>query len=88
MPVLLRCAKWHHREKWRHHVLHNHRNEPGMMTVNDNVFSENGVNIAAQHLQSNQQIGYVEIDVDAEHSDVALEIRSALEGTLRCRIPY
>jgi D-3-phosphoglycerate dehydrogenase len=46
------------------------------------------VNIAAQHLQSNQQIGYVEIDVDAQHSDVALGILSALEGTLRCRIPY
>lgn len=59
-----------------------------MMTVNDNVFSENGVNIAAQYLQINQQIGYVVIDVDAQHSDVALGILSVLEGTLRCRIPY
>lgn len=59
-----------------------------MMTVNDDVFSENGVNIAAQYLQINQQIGYVVIDVDAQHSDVALGILSVLEGTLRCRIPY
>ena len=59
-----------------------------MMTVNDDVFSENGVNIAAQYLQINQQIGYVVIDVDAEHSGVALEMLSAPEGTLRCRIPY
>ena len=59
-----------------------------MMTANNSVFSENGVNITALYLQSAQQIGYVVIDVDAEHSGVALEMLSAPEGTLRCRIPY
>lgn len=69
-------------------MLHIHQNEPGMMTASNNVFPENGVNIAAQYLQSNQRIGCVVIDVDAGHSDVALEILSSLEGTLWCRIPY
>ena len=71
-----------------HRLLHIHNNVPGMMTAINNVFSENGVNIAAQYLQTNEQVGYVVIDVYAEHSDVALRKLSALEGTLRCRVLF
>ena len=71
-----------------HRLLHIHRNIPGMMTAINNVFSENGVNIAAQFLQTNEHVGYVVIDVDSEHSEMALEKLSALDGTLRCRVLF
>lgn len=71
-----------------HRLLHIHRNIPGMMTAINNVFSENGVNIAAQFLQTNEQVGYVVIDVDSDHSEIALEKLSALDGTLRCRVLF
>jgi D-3-phosphoglycerate dehydrogenase len=71
-----------------HRLLHIHRNIPGVMSAINNVFSDNNVNIAAQYLQTNEQIGYVVIDVDADHSEVALTKLSALEGTLRCRVLF
>jgi D-3-phosphoglycerate dehydrogenase len=71
-----------------HRLLHIHRNVPGMMGAINNVFSDNNVNIAAQYLQTNDQIGYVVIDVDAESSEIALTKLSALEGTLRCRVLF
>jgi D-3-phosphoglycerate dehydrogenase len=71
-----------------HRLLHIHRNVPGMMGAINSIFSDNNVNIAAQYLQTNDQIGYVVIDVDAEHSEVALAKLSKLEGTLRCRVLF
>ena len=47
------------------------------------IFGEIGINIAAQYLQTNAEIGYVVIDLDAEHSQVALE---RLRGSARARL--
>ena len=62
--------------------------DTSMMTAINNVFSEHGVNIAAQYLQTNEHVGYVVIDVNAEHSEIALQKLSALDGTLRCRVLF
>lgn len=71
-----------------HRLLHIHRNVPGMMGAINSIFSQNSVNIAAQYLQTNEQVGYVVIDIDAEQSEVALEKLSSLDGTLRCRVLF
>lgn len=71
-----------------HRLLHIHRNVPGVMGAINSVFSENSVNIAAQYLQTNEEVGYVVIDVDAGHSEVALKKLSSLDGTLRCRVLF
>lgn len=71
-----------------HRLLHVHRNVPGMLTAINSIFSDLGVNIAAQYLQTNEAMGYVVIDIDAEHSEPALQRLRALEGTLRCRVLF
>lgn len=71
-----------------HRLLHIHRNVPGVMGAINNIFSEIGVNIAAQYLQTNEHVGYVVIDIDAEYSELALEKLTALETTLRCRVLF
>lgn len=71
-----------------HRLLHVHRNVPGVLTAINSIFSELGVNIAAQYLQTNEAIGYVVIDIDAEHSEQALQRLRALDGTLRCRVLF
>jgi D-3-phosphoglycerate dehydrogenase len=71
-----------------HRLLHIHRNVPGVMSAINNIFSEIGVNIAAQYLQTNEHVGYVVIDIDADYSEVALEKLTALETTLRCRVLF
>jgi D-3-phosphoglycerate dehydrogenase len=71
-----------------HRLLHIHRNVPGVMGEINRVFSDLNVNIAAQYLQTTDRIGYVVIDIDAEHSDAALQRLSALDATLRCRVLF
>jgi len=71
-----------------HRLLHIHRNIPGIMSQINNVFSEINVNIAAQHLQTNENIGYVVIHVDKEYSQVALDKLREIEGTIKCRVLY
>ncbi len=51
-------------------LLHIHENRPGVLTAINQIFAEQGVNIAAQYLQTNSQMGYVVIDIEAD-DDVA-----------------
>lgn len=71
-----------------HRLLHIHRNVPGVMSAINSVFSDNNINISAQYLQTNETVGYVVIDIDAEYSDLALEKLAAVEGTLRTRVLF
>ena len=67
---------------------HVHRNVPGVMGGINQVFSETGINICAQYLQTHGDIGYVVIDVDSEYSELALSKLRNIEGTLRCRVLF
>jgi len=71
-----------------HRLLHIHRNIPGVLSRINQVFGENNINIAAQYLQTNAQIGYVVIDVEAEHSQAALEKLRQVDGTIRTRVLF
>ncbi|WP_428035778.1 phosphoglycerate dehydrogenase [Amphritea sp.] len=68
-----------------HRLLHVHENIPGVMSSINSVFSENGINISGQYLQTNEKVGYVVIDVNADTSEVALEKLKQVKGTIRCR---
>ena len=68
-----------------HRLLHVHRNMPGVLSKINNIFSENDINIVGQYLQTNDKVGYVVIDVDADSSKIAVEKLSEIEGTIRCR---
>ena len=71
-----------------HRLLHVHHNVPGVMGEINRVFSDNKLNIVAQFLQTNEAIGYVVIDIEAEYSDLALARLSSIEGTIRCRVLF
>ena len=58
------------------------------MSAINNIFSENSLNVSAQYLQTNDSIGYVVIDVDAEYSDLALNKLANIEGTIRARVLF
>ena len=71
-----------------HRLLHIHHNVPGIMGAINRVFSENNLNVSAQYLQTNEAIGYVVIDIDAEYSDMALARLAGIEGTIRSRVLF
>ncbi|MDO8264076.1 MAG: phosphoglycerate dehydrogenase [Gallionella sp.] len=72
----------------QHRLLHIHSNVPGVLANINKVFSDNHINVAAQYLQTRDSIGYVVIDIDAEHSDIALAKLCRVPGTLRCRVLF
>ncbi|MDP1999593.1 MAG: phosphoglycerate dehydrogenase [Rhodoferax sp.] len=72
----------------KHRLLHIHRNVPGVLSSINQVFSDNHINISAQYLQTRDSIGYVVIDIDTAHSDVALAKLATVPGTLRSRILF
>lgn len=67
-------------------LLHIHRNVPGVLARVNERFSAAGVNIAAQYLRTNEEVGYVVIDVDTSASKIALDELTAIDGTIRCRL--
>lgn len=71
-----------------HRLLHIHHNVPGVMSAINRVFSEYDINVSAQFLQTNEAVGYVVIDVDAEYSDVALAKLASIDGTIRSRVLF
>jgi len=71
-----------------HRILHIHENVPGVLSNINRLFSDNNINICGQYLQTNEEIGYVVIDIDKADSDLALEKLREVEGTIRCRILY
>lgn len=72
----------------KHRILHTHKNEPGILRQINSVFSDMNVNISAQYLQTNNDIGYVVIDIDSESSDAAFEKLKSINGTIRARMLY
>jgi D-3-phosphoglycerate dehydrogenase len=75
----------------KHRLLHIHRNQPGVLSRINAVFSEQHINIAGQYLQTNARIGYVVIDVDGDERAETLQLRKWLDevpGTIRTRVLY
>lgn len=72
--------------KDRARLLHIHKNQPGMLTKINEAFAKHNVNIAGQYLQTNQEIGYVVIDIESADRELALNELKAIPGTLRARV--
>lgn len=67
-------------------LLHIHKNQPGILTKINQAFAEHNINIAAQYLQTDDQNGYVVIDIETENSETALRELKLIEGTIKARI--
>lgn len=72
----------------KHRILHIHQNVPGVLSLINSILSDNGINISAQYLQTNETVGYVVIDVDQEFGPLALEKMSTVKGTIKARILF
>ncbi|GGC67629.1 phosphoglycerate dehydrogenase [Chelatococcus reniformis] len=70
--------------------IHVHRNVPGILLKLNEVFSARGLNIAAQYLQTDGEIGYVVIEAEGlrESTQEVLDDIRAIDGTLRARLLY
>ncbi|MBW1831897.1 MAG: phosphoglycerate dehydrogenase [Deltaproteobacteria bacterium] len=70
----------------RRRILHIHKNEPGVMEQINHVFSVNGVNVAAQYLETQGDVGYVVMDIELEDAGPLLDELRAISATIRVRV--
>ncbi|HEY0050109.1 MAG TPA: NAD(P)-dependent oxidoreductase, partial [Pyrinomonadaceae bacterium] len=71
-----------------HRILHIHRNIPGVLGEINSKLSTRGINIVSQYLKTNDEIGYVILDIDTELSKEAFAILKEVKATIKTRMVY
>lgn len=65
--------------------LHIHHNVPGVMMEINNFFSSRNINISAQYLQTDPELGYVIIETDSELDPSVTQELKKIPHTIRVR---
>ncbi|MFN5022268.1 MAG: phosphoglycerate dehydrogenase [bacterium] len=71
-----------------HRILHIHTNVPGVLSEINTTLSENKINVLGQYLKTNDEIGYVVLDIDKKLSKNAVELLKKVKGSLKVRLLY
>ena len=71
-----------------HRILHIHKNVPGVLSEINTQLSLHKINILAQYLKTNDEIGYVVLDVSKNISGNALELLKKVKATIKVRLLY
>jgi D-3-phosphoglycerate dehydrogenase len=71
-----------------HRILHIHNNVPGVLSEINTRLSSHHINILAQYLKTNDQIGYVVLDVDKNLSAQAISLLKEVKNTIKVRLLY
>ena len=71
-----------------HRILHIHNNIPGVLGEINSKLSAHGINILGQYLKTNDNIGYVVLDIDTRLSNEAFILLKNVKGTIKARMLY
>jgi D-3-phosphoglycerate dehydrogenase len=71
-----------------HRILHIHRNVPGVLSAINTELSNHDINILAQYLKTNDDIGYVVLDVNQQISSHAFQLLKNVKETIKTRLLY
>jgi len=71
-----------------HRILHIHKNVPGVLSSINTTLSQHNINILAQYLKTNDEIGYVVLDVDKKISGEAFNLLKSVKDTIKVRLLY
>lgn len=74
------------RDKQR--FLHIHKNMPGLLKDINYVFTNKGINIASQYLQTDAEIGYVIVDAECHNCETIVNELKNIPHTIRARMLY
>lgn len=66
--------------------LHIHKNTPGVLAAFNALLSQACINICAQYMGTNNDVGYVALDFNSTANRSALQALCAVRGTICCRL--
>jgi D-3-phosphoglycerate dehydrogenase / 2-oxoglutarate reductase len=69
-----------------HRILHFHRNVPGVLSNMHKAIAAIGANISAEYLRTNEEVGYVVLDVDPTDGEQVLAKLKKIPETIRVRM--
>lgn len=72
----------------KHRILHIHKNVPGVLSSINGALGDRNINIAAQYLKTNDEVGYVVVDVDQDISKLAADVLKQIPETIKIRSVY
>jgi len=71
-----------------HRFLHIHKNVPGIMAEINKVLARYEINILGQYLSTDNEVGYVIVDLDKEYNKEVLEELRNIKNTIKFRVLY
>jgi len=71
-----------------HRILHIHKNVPGVLSEINSTLSKHNINILGQYLKTNDEIGYVVLDIDKRLSNQAFQLLKEVRSTIKTRLLY
>lgn len=74
-----------------HRILHIHENKPQMLSQINKIIADREINILGQYLKTNEEVGYVVLDIQKRNQEDTHALQEALKeikGTIRVRILY
>lgn len=69
-------------------ILHIHKNVPGILSQINQILSSYQINVVGQYLKTNEQIGYVVLDVSGDATAEALNALKHVDHTIKARILF
>lgn len=75
-------------QKHTHRILHIHHNVPGVLSNINSKLSSLNVNIVGQYLKTNENIGYVVLDLEGDATLEALQEVRQIDHTIKARILF
>lgn len=71
-----------------HRFLHIHKNVPGIMAKISEVLAKFDMNISGQYLSTDNEVGYVIVDLDKEYNKEVMKALKKIENTIKFRVLY
>lgn len=69
-----------------HRILHFHKNVPGVLSNLHAAIARLGANISAEHLRTDEEVGFVVLDVDPTDGEKVLSAVREIPATVRVRM--
>jgi len=71
-----------------HRLIHLHSNTPGILAQINQILANHNINVLGQYLKTNELVGYVITDIDAQYNKDVINDLKQINHTIKSRVLY